>query len=75
METPYSVGYSKGYFKALLDMRNWLDDHSDSMKTFRLNNCAGLKSIVQYFLDHHYEAQMYGGYLEVHLPKKAKKKK
>jgi hypothetical protein len=70
--TPYDTGYSKGYFKALLDLRTWLDEHSESVQTFRLNNYADLKLIVQYFLDHHREAQMYGGYLEVHLPKSKK---
>lgn len=48
----YSVNesYSKGYFKALLDIYNFLDEYSASIKRYRLNNIKGLKKLLSAFI-------------------------
>jgi hypothetical protein len=45
------VVYRKGYFKAVVDIRNFLDRYEGTIKMFRLGNSKGLKMLSKALLD------------------------
>lgn len=46
---PYAQ-YRKGYFKAILDIRNWLTSHDDTLKGNKINKAAGIIAILDCIL-------------------------
>lgn len=43
---PMTLAYREGYFKALVDVQNWLSQHTDCLKMFRVNNAAGITAFL-----------------------------
>lgn len=42
--------YRKGYFKAILDMKNMLENHTDALKYNKSNNAIGIIAILSCIL-------------------------
>jgi hypothetical protein len=61
------VEYRKGYFKALMDVNNFLDTHSNVMKHYRLNNSKNLKMLFKAMLEGQDALMKYGEHADIHV--------
>ncbi len=43
--------YEKGYFKALLDLSNYIDEHSESIKSLKQCKFTFIYNLIKYLLD------------------------
>lgn len=65
--------YRQGYFKALLDVKDYFDYHSESLKHNRAFNSKKIPLLCQAFIDYHEVMMTYGGSeLELMLTKEGK---
>ena len=55
---------SKGYFHAMLDINNWFEQHSDTLKFDKMYNKKGIHSILQAMLNNTDIMQKYGEFTE-----------
>lgn len=53
--------YEGGYLKALLDVKDYFDYHSDGLKHWRAFNSKIIPKICQAFIDHRKIMMTYGG--------------
>lgn len=53
--------YRQGYFKALLDVKDYFDYHSESLKHNRMFNSKKIPLLCQAFIDYHETMMTYGG--------------
>lgn len=65
--------YRKGYFKALLDVKNYFDKHSESLKCLKMYNSKKLPLLLQAFIDNADELIMWGDEIELKLSKDGKR--
>jgi hypothetical protein len=47
----FNSTYRQGYFKALLDVKNWWENHSESIKYLRLGSYKGALLILEKLLE------------------------
>jgi len=47
----YNANYRHGYFKALLDMSNYIDNHSECLKPYKSKKLDVIHSIIKYLLE------------------------
>lgn len=52
--------YNAGYIKALIDVKNFFEDHSEVMKRCRLNNQKGISALLKLILENHEELRETG---------------
>lgn len=52
--------YNAGYIKALIDVKNFFEDHSEAMKACRLNNQKGISALLKFILENHEELRETG---------------
>lgn len=52
--------YKQGYFKALQDVKNYFDSHSDVLKKHKMYNAKKLPILLQAFLDN-WDKMVYEG--------------
>lgn len=64
--------YRQGYFKALLDVKNYFDKHSESLKHNKMYNSKKIPLLLQAFLDNADELIMWGDEIELVLSKDGK---
>ena len=65
--------YKKGYIKALLDFKDWLTIHIETLKLYRMNNAKGIGKVMDAILAGNVDDFMkYGGRIELSV--KADKK-
>ena len=65
--------YHQGYDQALLDIRNWLELHSEALKRNRLYNQKGLSMLMNAFLENRDTFRDYGQSTEFVLSNDRKK--
>lgn len=53
--------YRQGYFRALLDVKDYFDYHSASLKRYRAFNSKIIPKLCQAFIDYHEIMMTYGG--------------
>ena len=52
--------YKQGYFKALVDVKNYFDSHSEMLKCYKMYNAKKLPVLFQAFIDN-YQKMIYEG--------------
>ena len=60
--------YRGGYIKALIDIKNYVDSHSESMKRYKLYSAKNLPILLQAFIDNADEMIAMGDMAEIVLP-------
>ena len=65
--------YRQGYFKALLDVKNYFDEHSESLKHLKMYNSKKIPLLLQAFIDNADEMIMWGDEIELELSKDGKR--
>ena len=65
--------YRQGYFKALLDVKNYFDTHSESLKQFKMYNSKKIPLLLQAFLDNADELIMWGDEIKLKISKDGKR--
>ena len=73
-ENNYSFDYRNGYFKALLDVKNYFDSHSETLKNNKIYNSKKIPKLLQLFIDNCEKMMMYGDEIELIFPRDTKKK-
>ena len=63
--------YIGGYSKALLDVKNWFEDHSEILKFNRLYNEKGIRNILWALLENRAELRETGD-VELYVNRKTK---
>lgn len=64
--------YRKGYFKALLDVKNYFDTHSDNLKYLKMYNAKKIPLLLQAFVENADEMIMWGEEIDLKLSKNGK---
>ena len=70
---PAECDYAHGYHKALIDVKNWFDSHSEAIKFNRLYNQKGITAILSVMEMNADSMQKYGEDTEFHFEMKDKK--
>lgn len=65
--------HKQGYDQALLDVKNWIERHSKSMKYHKLNNAKGIMMLMNAFIENSEKLREYGDYTEFVLSSDKKK--
>ena len=52
--------YNAGYIKALIDIKDFFEDHSEAMKLYHLNNQKGISALLKFILENHEELRETG---------------
>lgn len=52
--------YRQGYFKALLDIKNYFDTHTNSLKHLKMYNSKKIPLLLQAFVENADEMMMWG---------------
>ena len=65
--------YRQGYFKALLDVKNYFDTHSDNLKYLKMYNSKKIPLLLQAFLDNVDTMIIWGEHIELKLSKDGKR--
>lgn len=60
-----SFDFRSGYFQALLDVKNWFDTHSDSLKFLKMYNNKKIPLILQAFIDNRERMMVEGDTIEL----------
>lgn len=68
--------YHDGYFKALLDVKNWYENHSEIIKYYKLSNYNGILLILNKLIEKRNELMEYAEDIEIIIkPEEMLKKK
>lgn len=59
--------YRSGYFKALLDVKNYFDSHSNVLKHLRMYSSKKIPSLLQAFIDNRERMILEGDDVEIKL--------
>lgn len=59
--------YRGGYCKALLDVKNYFDSHSDTLKRLRMYNSKKIPLLLQAFIDNADRMMLEGDDIELKL--------
>ena len=65
--------YRQGYFKALLDVKNYFDKHSESLKHNKMYNSKKIPLLLQAFFDNADEMIMWGDNIDLRVSKDGKR--
>lgn len=65
--------YNAGYCKALIDVKNFFEDHSEAMKSCCLNNQKGISALLKFILENHEELRETGDIENVIVYRQQKK--
>lgn len=60
----------KFYLGCLVDIKNYLDSHSESIQYCKRNNIKGVKEILNQFIDNIDDFIKYGDDIEIVIPNK-----
>lgn len=52
--------FNGGYTKALVDVLNWFEGHSEDLKFHKMFNCKGVIAILKALIDHREELRVTG---------------
>lgn len=50
-----SGDYNRGYTKALIDVQNFFESHSEAMKYNKLYSCKGISAVLSALIQNHEE--------------------
>lgn len=64
--------YRQGYIKALLDVKNYFDKHSDALKYNKMYNSKKIPLLLQAFVENADEMIMWGEDIDLMLSKDGK---
>lgn len=64
--------YHGGYVKALLDIKGWIEQHSDAMKVSKMFNQKKILALLQGFIDNKDLMMKYGDNTELVITKDGK---
>lgn len=64
--------YRGGYVKALLDIKSWIEQHSDAMKVSKMFNQKKILALLQGFIDNKDLMMEYGDNTELVITKDGK---
>ena len=56
----YNVAYNQGYSRALLDVKNWIEKHSISLKQNKMFNEKGIIALLKAMGDNEETFEKYG---------------
>lgn len=59
--------YRQGYFKALLDIKNYFDTHTNSLKHLKMYNSKKIPLLLQAFVENADEMMMWGEEIDLVL--------
>lgn len=59
--------YRQGYFKALLDIKNYFDTHTNSLKHLKMYNSKKIPLLLQAFVENADEMMMWGEDIDLKL--------
>ena len=62
-----NYSYVSGYFKALVDVKNYFDSHSDMLKCLRMYNSKKIPLLLQAFIDNSDRMMVEGDAIELKL--------
>ena len=62
-----NYSYASGYFKALVDVKNYFDSHSDMLKCLRMYNSKKIPLLLQAFIDNSDRMMVEGDAIELKL--------
>ena len=65
--------YRQGYFKALLDVKNYFDTHSETLKNLKMYNSKNIPLLLQAFVENADTMMFYGDNLNLKLSKDGKR--
>ena len=65
--------YRQGYFKALLDVKNYFDTHSETLKYLKMYNSKKIPLLLQAFVENADTMMLYGDNLNLKLSKDGKR--
>lgn len=69
-----SCDYEYGYTKAVSDIKNYLESHSETLKWHKMNNLKGICEILSLFEKEHDTLLKYGPDIEVIVNYEGKKR-
>lgn len=65
--------FIRGYTKALLDVQNFFESHSEALSTYKLFNKNGVTAILKFLIENRDELREYGNIEEILVRKEPKK--
>jgi hypothetical protein len=65
--------FIRGYTKALLDIQNFFESHSEALSTYKLFNKNGVTAILKFLIENRDELREYGNIEEILVRKEPKK--
>ena len=60
-----SFDFRRGYFQALLDVKNYFDNHSESLKIHKMYNSKKIPILLQAFIDNREKMMLEGDMVEI----------
>lgn len=68
-----NFSYRQGYFKALFDVKNYFDTHSETLKYLKMYNSKKIPLLLQAFTENADMMMLYGDTIELKLSKDGKR--
>ena len=68
-----NLDYNQGYFKALVDVKNYFDSHSDMLKHLRMYNSKKIPLLLDAFIRYHEKMIIVGDQIDLKLTADGKK--
>lgn len=65
--------FIRGYTKALLDVQNFFESHSEALSTYKLFNKNGVTAILKFLVENRDELREYGNIDDILVRKEPKK--
>jgi hypothetical protein len=65
--------FIRGYTKALLDVQNFFESHSEALSTYKLFNKNGVTAILKFLIENRDELREYGNIDDILVRKEPKK--
>ena len=65
--------FIRGYTKALLDVQNFFESHSEALSTYKLFNKNGVAAILKFLIENRDELREYGNIDDILVRKEPKK--
>lgn len=71
--TKVNDGYRQGYFKALLDVKNYFDSHSEVLKYYKMYNAKKIQLLLEAFSENVDLMIIWGDHIDLKLSADGKK--
>lgn len=68
-----NLDYNQGYFKALVDVKNYFDSHSDVLKHLRMYSSKKIPLLLDAFIRYHEKMIIVGDQIDLKLTADGKK--